>query len=250
MKTVMGLMIVVLVVVSVNAQMIILEGVDGSTITTGDLLDEADHVGRTTNVVEISGLEITARSGGTTQDVNVTTDSMGIDSDGSGDDSDAFELSETLFVYFNKDLQINQFDFNHFESNETITVVIEGMPEITIAYDDLTNKTYDYFNTNITVDAGTEIGIYTTTSGEIGLDGIDVTVLSGPGEPSLALLSSNGISQVLVDFDGLATTNYVLQSCTNLTSNVWSTVSVPITADTNWVVETTNTIEFFRAVVD
>jgi hypothetical protein len=233
-----------------EAQMIVLEGVNSLTLTTGDLLDEADHIGRTTNVVEIAGLQITARSGGTTQDVNVTTGSMGIDSDGSGDDSDALEAGEKLILSFNRDLRINQFDFNGVESGEVVNVFIEGMTGLVLEYDDLSNKSRDVLDTNMVVTANTEIEFSVTGSSVIGLDGIDVTVLSGSGDPLLSFLNSNGVSRLSIDFDGPAITNYVLQSCTNLTSNVWSTVSAPIAIDTNWVVETTNSIEFFRAVVD
>lgn len=233
-----------------EAQMIVLEGVDGPTLTTGDLLDETDHIGRTTNVVEIAGLQVTARSGGSTQDVNVTTSSMGIDSDGSGDSSAELEDGEKLILSFNKDLRINRFDFNGFVSGEVIKVFIEGMDSLTLEHDDLSNKSSDYLNTNIVVTANTEIEFSVTGTSVIGLDGIDVTVLGGSGDPSLSFLSSNGIPRISIEFDGAAITNYVLQSCTNLTSNVWSTVSAPIAGDTNWVVETTNSIEFFRAVVD
>ena len=47
---------------SVKAQMIVLEGVDSSTITTGNLLDGVDNAGITTNVVEIPGLQIDRKS--------------------------------------------------------------------------------------------------------------------------------------------------------------------------------------------
>jgi hypothetical protein len=230
-----------------EAQMIVLEGASG-TLTTGDLLDEADHIGRTTNVVEISGLQITARSGGATQDVNVTAVSMGINSDGSGDDSDALEAGEKLILSFNKDLRINRFDFNQVASGEVVNVFIEGMDGLVLGHDELSNKSSDYLDTNIVVNANTEIEFYVTGSSIVGLDGIDVTVLSGSGDPSLSLIRSNGTSRVSIAFEGLATTNYVLQSCTNLTSNNWNTVSAPVTVNTNWVVETTNSIEFFRAV--
>lgn len=45
------------------ADMIILEGLDTATETTGDLLDGTRNVGITVGVKEIAGLLITARSG-------------------------------------------------------------------------------------------------------------------------------------------------------------------------------------------
>ena len=83
-------------VVSVNAKLINLEGLSSSQITTGNLIDGVRNVSITTNVVEIPGLQITARSGETNQTINALADSLGIDSDGSEDDSSHFEAGEKL----------------------------------------------------------------------------------------------------------------------------------------------------------
>ncbi|MEA2068776.1 MAG: hypothetical protein U9P12_06210, partial [Verrucomicrobiota bacterium] len=72
--------------------------------------------------------------------------------------------------------------------------------------------------------------------------------LPGDGSPRLAVESSNGGTLVSVVFNGVATTNHVLQSCGDLASNVWSTVSTPFSVDTNWVIQSTNSAEFFRAI--
>ncbi|MEE9367559.1 MAG: hypothetical protein V3V05_01720 [Pontiella sp.] len=75
-----------------------------------------------------------------------------------------------------------------------------------------------------------------------------VAMPPGDGVPSLALVSSNGASYVTVEFDGAATTNYVLQSSTNMVSNIWNSVSVPFAANTNWNIETINDVGFYRVI--
>jgi hypothetical protein len=232
----------------VVAQTIILEGIDGSTLTTGDLIDEADEIGLTTNVVEIPDLQITARSGAANQDVNSLTQSLGIDSDGGVDDSDAFEDGEQMFLSFNKDLAITQFDFNGVESGEVFRIEVDGAV-LDIAYDDLANKSTDIFNTNLLVTAGQDIGFsVANTNSIIGLDGLTVNVIAGADVPGLNILSSNGMIYVSALFDGAAVTNHVLQCSTNLATNVWTTISGPFTSDTNWIVEATNSAGFYRVI--
>ena len=235
---------------TVLAQTIILEGVDGSTTTTGDLIDEADEIGLTTNVVEIPGLLISVRSGGANQDVNSLTTSLGIDSDGSEDDSDMFEDGESMIVSFSKDIEITQFDFNNFSSGEVFNITIDGSG-FGISWDDLTSQQSDYLNTNIIVSAGIEIGFSVgSTNSIIGLDGITLNVVGGSGDPVLEILSSNGLVHVFATFDGAATTNHVLQSSTNLTTNVWTTVSGPFASDTNWNMGAVDHDAFFRIIAE
>jgi len=248
MKKLLALAALGTLVTPVFSETIILEGVDGSTLTTGDLIDEADEIGLTTNVVEISGLQITARSGAANQDVNSLTGSLGIDSDGSGDDSDAFEDGETLFLSFGKDVELTQFDFNGFESGEVFRIAIDGA-DFDIAYDDLANKSTDIFDTNLVVDAGIEIGFSVgTTNSIIGLDTLSLDVLGGSGMPTLDMFASNGTMYVFAAFDGAAVTNHVLQSSTNLTTNAWTTISAPFAASTNWAIPATNAAAFYRLI--
>ncbi len=230
------------------AQMIVLEGVDGETLTTGDLLDDIDNTGITTNVVEIPGLEITARSGAADQDINVTVDSLGITIFNSGDDTDAFDEGEALILSFNKDIQIHRLDFNQFDVGESITVVIAG-EEIEILYSELTHKGSDYLDTNLVVLADTEIEFYTVGSSTVGLDGIDITVLGS--DPTLSLVFSNGSASVTADFDGGSPTNYVLQYCGDLVdSNGWNTISAPFASNATWQIEATNRCGFYRAMAE
>lgn len=78
----------------------------------------------------------------------------------------------------------------------------------------------------------------------------EVVAISGSGALTLSFSCSNGTSSVFADFDGAATTNYVLQQCTNLASYDWKTISTEFTSDTNWMIESTNRSSFFRAIVE
>ncbi len=232
------------------AQMIILEGQSG-TLTTGDLLDGADNLGITTHVVEIPELEITARSGATNQDINVTAGSMGITIFNSGDDTDALEAGEKLILSFNKEVQINQLDFNQFSADESITVVIDG--DIIEIHDlELTNRSSDFLDTNLVVAAHAEIEFFTTGTSTVGLDGIDVTVLgTSSSEPTLLLVSSNGTTTVSAAFEGPTTDSYILQYREDLTdSNGWSNISDPFASNTTWQIMMTNNAGYYRAMAE
>lgn len=228
-----------------NAQTMMLKGAEGTT--TGELLDGTRNLGITTNVVEIPGLMITARTGNTNQQMNATTAGFGINSDGSGDETVQFEAGESMVCSFDRDVQINQFDFRGFDSNETFTVSIDGGPVVVIAYEDLDNKSTDVFNTNIVVAAHVEIEFHTTGGSVIGIDGIDLTV---SGEtPVMSLIQTNGMVSVGVAFTEAPTAGYVLQQVGDLSdSNGWTTVSAPFSSGTNWMFGTTNDAVFYRVV--
>ncbi len=228
------------------AQMVFLKGVDTGTLTTGDLLDGADNTGITTNVVEIPGLEITARSGATNQDINVTSGSMGITIFDSGDDTDALEEGEKLILSFSKEIRINRLDFNQFSTGESITVVVDG--DAAEIHDlALTHRGSDYLDTNWVVSAYAEIEFFTTGNSTVGLDGIDITVLGASSEPTLSLVSSNGATSVSAAFDEANSTGYILQYRSDLAdSNGWNTVSETFTSNAIWIIETTNHAGFFR----
>ncbi|MEN8255389.1 MAG: hypothetical protein ABFR33_07965 [Verrucomicrobiota bacterium] len=77
-----------------------------------------------------------------------------------------------------------------------------------------------------------------------------IVELSGGVVPELAINVSNGTVSVSAAFDGASGTNFVLQSCNNLVSNDWNTVSAPFTTNTTWDVEATNSASFYRAIAD
>ena len=228
--------------------LIVLEG--GTPETTGNLLDGVGHMGATTNVVEIPGLEITARSGGSNQLINANLGYFGInDLTTTNEVADAFDAGEKMIISFNKDLRINQFDFNRFSVGESITVSI-GDDVLEIHDLDLSDRGSDYLDTNIIVSAHTEIEFYTTGLSVVGLDGINVTLLESAQGFDLSMVYSNGMMHVAAIFDEPANTNYILQCCDDLTSNVWTTVSGSFAANTNWIFESTNNSGFFRVIAE
>jgi len=81
------------------------------------------------------------------------------------------------------------------------------------------------------------------------VNGILIELSSGV-VPDLAIEVSNGTVSVFAAFDGAGSTNFVLQSCDNLASNDWNTVSAPFTTNTSWDVEATNSAGFYRAIAD
>jgi hypothetical protein len=233
-----------------NAQTIIFDNGGGSALTTGDLLDEVPEAGLTTNVVEISGLNISARPGAGGQKINTTATSLGVTIFNSGDDADRFDDGEVMILSFDKKIEITEFDMVGFDSNSAFSVEIDGLAPIEITYEDLPNKVSQYFTTNLIVDANTDIQFYVGNSNSvIGLQSMDVNVLDGSGELFLTLETSNSMMFINADFDGAATTNYMLQSCTNMVSNVWNDVSA-FSADTNWSMGTEEQTEYFRVIIE
>ena len=77
---------VLVAITSARADMIVLEGVDSATVTTGDLLDGAAAVPVPVSVAEVAGLQLTAWSGGAGQIINTTSSSLGINLDAVSDD--------------------------------------------------------------------------------------------------------------------------------------------------------------------
>jgi hypothetical protein len=212
-------------------------------------LDEVNTSGIITNAVEIPNLQITAKTSVDGQKINTTSSSLGVTVYGSGDDQDRFDPGEIMILSFDKQIEITEIDLIGFNSNSVFTLEVAGRSPIEIGYDDLSNKGSQLFTTNLTVDANTDIQFYVgNTNSVIGLQSMDVSVLGGTGELLLSMESSNSMMFVNAEFDGAAITNYVLQSSTNLTSNVWNTVSSSFSSDTNWVVEVTNGSSFYRAI--
>ena len=66
----------------------------------------------------------------------------------------------------------------------------------------------------------------------------------------LSLVASNGTSSVSASFNGVSSTNHVLQHRVDLTdSNGWSTVSSPFTSNVTWAIGTTNPAGFYRTII-
>ncbi len=171
-----------------RADMMVLEGVDASTVTTGDLIDGVAASPLTVGVAEITGLQLTARSGGADQTVNVTTSSLGINADGAGDDTDAFDSGELLYLSFSAPVRINQMDFNVFDAGESFMLQVAGQSALAISYDDLDNKSSDIYSMSLEIPAGTEVQLSAGSGSVIGLDGIDLAVIPEPATAGLVAL--------------------------------------------------------------
>lgn len=248
MKTVLGLMVIGLMAGSTQAGTVLMR-TDGDYTTTGDLIEGAYNAPLTTNVQEIADLVITAYSGATNHQLNADSGSLGINNKSTTSDQAArFEAGEKLILSFNKDVEITQFDFRYFDAGESFVIASSNQADFIIEYDALSDKGSDFIHTNLTIMAETEITLFAITSGNIGLEGLEMSVLGGSGNLVLSLAMSNSMSVVTADFDGTAAGTYVMQTSTNLASNVWNTVSAPFSSDTNWVIEATNRAEFYRVV--
>ena len=247
------LVMVGLLVSGAKAQRIVFEGIDETTVTTGNLLKDVRDVGITTNVQEIGGLIISARSGGSEQKLNTTNGdegSFGVNTDNMADETDAFEAGEKLIISFNRSIQLNRIDFNRLQSGETFTIAGVGLDNVEIAYADLANKTYGYFDTNLTISAGSEVELYTTGDSVVGLDGIDVTVLGSRKELDLSIVHSSGTTHLVATVNETSSSNYALQCCDNLASNVWTTISGSFATSTNWMFESSNSCGFYRVIAE
>jgi hypothetical protein len=175
-----------------GADMVKLEGVDSGTVTTGDLIDGVSSVPVTVSVAEISGLQLTAWSGGSDQVVNTTGTSLGINMDAVSDDTDAFEVGETLLFSFSQPIRINQIDFNGFEAGELFSVTVDGGSALDITYDALANKSSDIYDLSLEIGADTAIALTAGTGSVIGLDGIDIAVIPEPA--TVGLIALGGLS--------------------------------------------------------
>ena len=181
----------------VFAEMVVLEGLDSGTTTTGELLDNVGAEGITVEAAEIPGLLITAYSGGNDQELNTTSSSFGVNADVSGDDTDAFESGELMIVSFSSDVHITLLDFNLFDDeSESFTVSVDGQDPLSIWYSDLSNKSSGFFAADLTVPAHTEIEFSTQSATPIGLDGIELEVIPEPAV--CALISLAGIVGLIV----------------------------------------------------
>jgi predicted ATPase len=120
--------------------------------------------------------------------VNSTAVSLGINSPGTdNDNNEAFDstLSESLSFSFNQDVEISSLDFTAFTSEEVFN--FGGQ---VIEYVNLSNQTSGIytFSEPLAISAGTSF-ILQATSGTIGIEGLQLTVVP---EPSAALLGAFG----------------------------------------------------------
>jgi len=179
-----------------NAGTILFEGSSTST-TTGELFENVSNAWETNQVVEFQGLELRARTDDPSQTLNANNGYFGVNSDLTEERADAFDVGEAMVLCFDNPVRIDLLDFNLFDVGEEFTVAVGGQNAVTIAYDDLDNKSSDYigFDPGIIVSADTEVRFF-ASSGTIGLDAMDVTVIPEPA--AIGFVSLVGIGALVI----------------------------------------------------
>ncbi len=174
------------------ADMLVLEG--GTGTTTGELFEDVSNQWATNHVVEIAELEIRARTDDPNHALNANSGYFGINSNLAGEDYRAFDVGETMFVSFDRDIQINFLDLNLFADGEVFGMKVGDSDPIVIAHRDLSNGTSDLytFSTPLTVPSDTVVEFY-SVSGSMGFDGIDLEVIPEPAVSGLIALSGIGV---------------------------------------------------------
>lgn len=152
---------------------------------TGALLDGIEEAPATIAVIELDDLQLTVTSisGG---ELNVTSTSMGIN--GADDtDTDVFEsaFDQSVSFSFNQTVSITQLDFTHFDEDE-----IFNFDGLSISYEALANKSTDTyeFTTPYTIAANTAFEL-SAKSGEIGIEGMSLTVVPEPSYTAALLIT-------------------------------------------------------------
>lgn len=241
---------------SVSAQTIVFRNNGLETSTTGELIDGATNVVRTIDVPEVPGLRLSANSSNERHRINTTVDSLGINdlTTTTNEVTDRFDDGEVMTLSFDKKLTIRKFDFIGINSNSLFVVDISGMPAVEIAYTNLNNKTSQVLETNIVVEAGTEIDFYVgNTNSVVGLQAIDVELFDvvDTNAPTLSICYTNNAMTLSAVFSDVATTNYVLQYREDLSeSNEWVSITASFVSDTNWIFASSNATGFYRAIAE
>ena len=153
--------------------------------TTGDLFEGVANEWVTVDVVEISGLKMTARTTTVGQTLNANSGEFGINSDIEGETADLFDVGETMQFFFDQDVQLEVFDMSGFTAVDRVVVKVGDM-SYTIENGDLSNGTYDTysFTSPVDVSAGTTIEFF-ADAGAVGLDSIQLQVIPEPAVVTL-----------------------------------------------------------------
>lgn len=217
-------------------------------VTTGEVIDDVGVSSEffTTNVQEIAGLEISIRTDNPDHVLWANSRSFGVNAATNTDEAARFESGEKVIMSFNKDIEITYFDLRNFESGESFHFAVSNQPVFTIHHDAQDSTSSDQTSTNLFIAATIPVALYATTTGNVGFEALEITVQEDVEPLSLFLVLSNGLAHVRAELNGPATTNYVLQSSPDLTSNAWTTISGPFTSPTSWVLQATNDAAFLR----
>lgn len=179
------------------ADFIVLMGGGSGSPTTGDQFEGVADQWATHPVLEIDGLQMSARTTDATHTLNANKDEFGIDSSIQGEDPGFFDVGEMIVFYFDKEVEISLLDTNSLRDSDRFVIQIGTDEAIEIAYDDLSNKTSGYytFSTPQRVVKETEIRLY-SSNGSIGMDGIGLQVVPEP--MAAGLISVTGIGLLLM----------------------------------------------------
>jgi hypothetical protein len=181
------------------ADFIVLMGGGSGSPTTGDQFEGVANEWATHPVLEIPGLQMSARTTDATHTLNANKDEFGINSDIVGENYEAFDYGEVMELYFDKDVELSLLDFNRFESGDCFVLEVEGSDPLEIENQNLSsgiNDTYNFAKA-LRVSAGTTIRFYVRSdSGAVGMDGIGLQVVPEP--MAATLISLTGISLLVV----------------------------------------------------
>jgi len=166
-----------------DAAVVTFDNGGGDTITTGDSLDEISMPTNGIAVVEVPGLTIDVVSF-TGDNLNATGSSFGINSTVPGDDGDAFDVGEDVTFRFNQAVDIEELDFTLFEGGDVF-----NFAGTSIAFADTSMTSADRFTfpTPLRIAANTPFTLQATT-GVVGLQQIELSVVAVPEPTSMALL--------------------------------------------------------------
>ena len=209
--------------------------------TTGEGIEGVHNVPFTTNVAEVIGLKITARSDNQDHEINADSSGMGINNELIGDDQPArFEVSEKMVLSFDKDIEIKTLDLRFFDTND-LFVVEAGASLLEITYDLLSHKTHDLIHTNIFISSHTDIQFQLTAGDNVALEALELIVIDSSA--SLSIAASN--QWVYVEADVVGYDEYELEGANSLLSKNWHSIDI-FTTSTNWIFQRIDPTYFYR----
>jgi hypothetical protein len=216
---------------------------DHSEGSTGSLIEGVRNISLTTNVPEIVGLKITARSDNEDHQLNANADGIGINVDSISDEPARFENGEKMILSFDKNMLITRFDFRFFEDHERFFIE-HGSETLEITWDMLSNKNSDYIDTNVVVTANTDIAFYTVSTNVIAAESLELQVLENDHLPPLTLTPSNSMLHLSAEVEAPSERRFSLDASNTLEMDSWNSIST-FSVSTNWVITPTEDKQFF-----
>lgn len=216
---------------------------DHSEGSTGSLIEGVRNISFTTNVPEIVGLNITARSDNEDHQLNANADGIGINVNLISDEPARFENGEKMILSFDKNILITRFDFRFFEDHERF-IIEHGSETLEITWDMLSNKNSDFIDTNVVVAANTDIAFFTVSTNVIAVESLELQVLENDNLPPLTLISSNSMLHLSAEVEAPSERQFSLEASNTLEIDSWNSLSI-FSESTNWVINPTEDKQFF-----